>query len=273
MLHVTAHGARIPALGLGTFRLGGEVCRRMVEHALALGYRHIDTARMYGNEAEVGSAIAASPVPRDDIWLTTKIWPSDFRAADLRRAAEDSVRRLGTEPTLLLLHWPSPEVALEETMGELNRIKEDGLAHYIGISNFTTRLIEEAWRLTRAPLIVDQVEYHPYLLQDAVLEAVRAKGMALTAYAPVAQGKVFKDALLQRIGEAHGKTPGQVALRWLLQQDGVCAIPRSSREANVTANFQVFDFELSPDEMGEIRKLGSRSGRLVQAAGVAPEWD
>jgi len=273
MHHVTAHGASIPALGLGTFRLTGEVCSAMVGHALEVGYRHIDTAQMYGNEREVGRALAASPVPRDEIWLTTKIWPDHFAPDDLRRAAEESVQRLGTEPDLLLLHWPSRRVPLAGTIRALNQVRRDRMTRHIGISNFTTRLIEQAWSLTEEPLVADQVEYHPYLDQAAVLEAVRARGMALIAYSPIAQGKVFREPALQRIGQRHGKTPGQVALRWLLQQDGVAAIPRSSRPANVAANFQVFDFELSEPEMGEIGGLGGGSGRLVDPAGVAPDWD
>jgi 2,5-diketo-D-gluconate reductase B len=273
MQHVVAHGARIPKIGLGTFRLEGGVCRRMVAHALEVGYRHLDTARMYGNEREVGAALAASGVPRDEIWLTTKIWPDDFRSGDLRRAAEASARALGTVPDLLLLHWPNRRVPLQETMAALNRTRRDGLTRHIGISNFTTALIEEAWSLTEEPLVVNQVEYHPYIDQRAVVDAVRARGMALIAYSPIAQGKVFRDDLLRRIGERYGKNPGQVALRWLLQQEAVAAIPRSSRAANVEANLEVFDFDLTAEEMDHIGSLGSHSGRLVAPASVAPAWD
>jgi 2,5-diketo-D-gluconate reductase B len=272
MNHVSPAGVRIPALGFGTWRLRGEVATRIVGHALAVGYRHIDTARMYGNEREVGRAIAVSPVPRGDIWLTTKIWPDDFAEGRLQRAAESSVQQLGTEPDLLLLHWPNPRVPLAETVGALNDVVRRGLARHAGISNFNTRMIREACALSEAPLLVDQVEYHPYLAQDAVLAELRRHGMALTAYAPIAHGRVFDDPVLKRIGEEHGKTGGQVALRWLIQQDGVAAIPHSSRHTNVEANFRIFDFELSGAEMAEISALGSRQGRRVDPA-MAPDWD
>ncbi len=273
MLFVEASGVRIPALGLGTFRLEGAVARRMVTYALEIGYRHIDTAQMYGNEAEVGQAIAASTVPRGEIWLTTKIWPDHFRDGELQRAAEESVRRLKTEPDLLLLHWPNPKVPLAETIRALNDARRRGLARHIGISNSPAALIRESVAASEAPLLVDQVEYHPYLSQRAVLAELRAQGMALTAYSPIAQGKVFSDPVLQRIGEQHGKTPGQVTLRWLLQQDGVSAIPRSSREAHAKANFEIFDFSLSDAEMAEISGLARPGGRIISPGGMAPAWD
>ena len=220
-----------------------------------IGYRHIDTAQMYGNEAEVGAAVASSGVPRDEIWLTTKIWPDHFRDGALQRAAETSVRRLGTAPDLLLLHWPNPSVPLAETVRALNDAKRRGLARHIGISNFTVALIQEALARSEEPLIADQVEYQPYLSQAAVLEELRANGMALIAYTPLAHGRVFADPTLARIGARHGKSPGQVTLRWLIQQDGVAAIPRSSREAHAEANLAIFDFALSAAEMAEISAL------------------
>ncbi len=273
MQYVEARGVKIPALGLGTFRLDGRSARRMVGYALEIGYRHIDTAQMYGNEAEVGEAIAASAVPRGEIWLTTKIWPDNFRDGDLQRAAELSVRRLGTEPDLLLLHWPSPDVPRAETMRALADARRRGLSGHVGISNSPAALIRESVAASEAPLLVDQVEYHPYLSQRAVLAELRAQGMALTAYSPVAQGRVFSDPVLQRIGERHGKNPGQVTLRWLLQQDGVSAIPRSSREAHAKANLEIFDFALSDAEMAEISGLHRQGGRLVNPGGLAPAWD
>ena len=273
MIYVEAHGASIPALGFGTFRLEGQAAERMVGTALEIGYRHIDTAQMYGNEAEIGRAIAGSDVARGEIWLTTKIWPDNFRDGALQRAADQGVRRLGTAPDLLLLHWPNPSVPLAETLRALNEVQRQGLTRHIGISNCTTALIRESVALSEAPLIVNQVEYHPYLRQDAVLAELRRHGMALTAYSPVAQGKVFQDATLQRIAERHGKNPGQVTLRWLIQQDGVTAIPRSSREGNARANFAIFDFALSADEMAEIAGLARPDGRLVNPAGFAPDWD
>jgi diketogulonate reductase-like aldo/keto reductase len=273
MLDVETHGVRIPALGLGTFRLEGRVAQHMVSYALEIGYRHIDTAQMYGNEREVGAAIASAAVPREEIWLTTKIWPDNFRDGALQRAAEQSVRRLGTVPDLLLLHWPNPSVPLAETVRALNDAKRRGLARHIGISNFTVALIREARALSEEPLIVDQLEYQPYLSQDAVREELRAHGMALIAYSPLAQGRVFGNPTLGRIAERHGKNPGQVTLRWLLQQDGVAAIPRSSREAHAKANLEIFDFTLSDAEMVEISALAHPGGRRVDPAGMAPRWD
>jgi diketogulonate reductase-like aldo/keto reductase len=245
----------------------------MVGYALDIGYRHIDTAQMYDNEREVGAAIAASAVPRDEIWLTTKIWPDTFRDGALQRAAQESVRRLGTVPDLLLLHWPNPSVPLAETMRALNEAKRRGFARHIGVSNFTVALIQEALALSEEPLIVDQVEYHPYLRQDAVLEELRARDMALIAYSPLAKGRVFGDPTLKRIGARHGKAPGQVALRWLIQQPGVAAIPRSSREANAKANLEIFDFALAEAEMAEIFALAHPGGRQIDPAGMAPRWD
>jgi diketogulonate reductase-like aldo/keto reductase len=273
MHHVEAQGVRIPALGLGTWQLSGDVARRMVGHALGIGYRHIDTAQMYGNEAEVGEAIAGSPVPRDEMWLTTKIWPDNFRAGAFKRAAEESVRRLRTEPDLLLLHWPNPSVPLEETIGALNEVARRGLARHIGISNFNVALIREARALSKAPLVANQVEYQPYLSQAAVLAELRANRMALIAYSPLAKGKIFDDRTLARIGARHGKSPGQVTLRWLVQQEGVCAIPRSSREAHAQANLEIFDFALSEAEMAEISALARPGGRQVDFPGHAPRWD
>jgi 2,5-diketo-D-gluconate reductase B len=273
MIYIEAHGARIPALGFGTFRLDGSTARRMVSHALEIGYRHVDTAQMYGNEAEVGAAIASSGVPRDEIWLTTKIWPDNFRDGALQRAAETSVRRFGTQPDLLLLHWPNPSVPLAETVRALNDAKRRGLARHIGISNFTVALIQEALARSEEPLIADQVEYQPYLSQAAVLEELRANGMALIAYTPLAHGRVFNDPTLARIGVRHGKNPGQVTLRWLIQQEGVAAIPRSSREAHAAANFATFDFALSAAEMAEISALAHAGGRQIDPGSMAPRWD
>jgi 2,5-diketo-D-gluconate reductase B len=274
MIIVEANGARIPALGFGTWRLAGATAQRLVEAALAIGYRHIDTAQMYGNEAEVGAALRASGVPRAEVFLTTKIWPDRFRKGQLERAAEESVRRLGVgRVDLLLLHWPSPTIPLSETIPALNAVRAAGLTSHIGVSNFTTRMIDEAVRLSAAPLVTNQVEYHPFLSQRRVLDACRAYGLSLTAYCPIARGRVFEDTTLRRIGARHGKDPAQVALRWLVQQAGVIAIPRSSKEEHARANFAIFDFELDAQEMAEIHALARPGGRIVSVGGVTPIWD
>jgi 2,5-diketo-D-gluconate reductase B len=273
MIWLTVQDVQIPALGLGTHRLNGAVASRLTSYALDIGYRHIDTVQDYRNEAEIGDAISSSSVPRADIWLTTKVWVNRFRNGDLQRSVDESVRRLRTEPDLLLLHWPNPKVPLRETIRALNDVKRKGLTKHIGVSNFTVALIREALVLTEEPLLLNQVEYHPYLSQRATLEFLRANGMALTAYSPLALGRVFDDTTLRRIGERYGKNGGQVALRWLLQQDGVTAIPRSSREANAQANLNIFDFQLTALEMTEISALASPKGRLADPLHLAPVWD
>jgi 2,5-diketo-D-gluconate reductase B len=270
---VTVGDARIPALGLGTSRLGDGVTRRMVGHALAIGYRHIDTAQSYRNEAAVGEAIARSGVPRGEIWLTTKIGPSRFKAGSLKRALDESLRRLGTEPDLLLLHWPNPTIPLRETIGALGEVKRRGLTRHIGVSNFTVALLREVLALSDEPLLVNQVEYHPYLSQQSVLAGTRAAGMALIAFSPLARGRVPRDPRLGAIGERLGRSAAQVALRWLLQQDGVIAIPRSSREAHAEANLEALDFELTPAEMAAVGAEASPTGRLIDPVWMAPDWD
>jgi 2,5-diketo-D-gluconate reductase B len=273
MHKVACNGAEIPALGFGTWELRGETARRLVEAALGIGYRHVDTAQMYGNEAEVGAAVRASGLGRGELFVTTKVWPDRFRKGDLERSVEESVGRLGFEPDLVLLHWPNPEVPLAETVEALNRAAERGLARHVGVSNFTTAMIDEAARLSARPLVNNQVEYHPFLGQGPVLARCRERGMSLTAYCPLARGRVFKDATLARIGAAHGKGPGQVALRWLVQQEGVVAVPRSSSEAHARTNFELFDFALSDGEMAEIAALGRARERIVDFAGLSPKWD
>ncbi|MEK0084576.1 aldo/keto reductase [Benzoatithermus flavus] len=274
MHKVNGNGAPIPALGFGTWELRDAQARHMVEAALEIGYRHIDTAQMYGNEAEVGAALRASGLKRDELFVTTKIWPDRFRSGDLQRSVVESLEKLQLDAVdLLLLHWPNPDVPLPETMVALNDCAERGWARHIGVSNFTAAMLVEAMRLSSHPLATNQVEYHPFLSQRTVLEACRTNGMALTAYCPLARGRVFEDPTLARIAQRHGKTAGQVALRWLVQQEGVVAIPRSSRVEHARANFQIFDFSLSEPEMVEIAALGKPEGRIVAVGGSVPAWD
>ncbi len=273
MQTVTVQGVRIPTIGLGTSHLRGDVARRMAGYALGIGYRHIDTAQSYGNEEQIGDAIRESSVPRQEIWLTTKVQQDRLRDGDLQDSVEESVRKLRTEPDLLLLHFPNSKVPLQETIGALNDVKCKGLTNHIGVSNFPVALIQQALSLTSAPLIVNQVEYHPYLSQWTVLETLHANEMAMTAYSPLAKGNVFRDMTLQNIGNGYGKNAGQVALRWLIQQQHVTAIPRSSREAHIDANLAVFDFELSSREMEKISAGTSPHGRLVDYVRTGPAWD
>jgi 2,5-diketo-D-gluconate reductase B len=214
MQYVEANGARIPAIGLGTWELRGRTCARLVEQALRLGYRHIDTAQVYENESEVGEGLRASGITRDEVFVTTKVWTTHFAPNDLERSTRESLARLRlAEVDLLLLHWPNPRIPLQETLGALARVKKLGMAKHIGVSNFTVALIEEAVAASPEPLVCDQVEYHPYLNQTKVRQACVENGMALVAYSPVAKGRIKNDKALARIGENYGKTAAQVCLR------------------------------------------------------------
>lgn len=273
MEYKQANGARIPALGFGTFMLTPADARRMVEAALDIGYRHIDTAQMYRNEAEVGAAIAASGIDRGDIFLTTKVWIDRYRAGDLEASADESLKRLATDYVdLLLLHWPNQDVPFEETLNALMRVKTAGRAKYVGISNRNTAQVQQAVEIVGADVLVtNQVEYHVFLSQRKILAQARQFGMLTTAYCPLAQGKVMGNETLAGIGRRHGKNEAQVALRWLLQQDGVITIPRTKNEAHARSNFEVFDFTLDEDETRRIDALQDDL-RLVSPS-FAPEWD
>jgi len=271
---VEAQGARIPLIGLGTWNLRGSTCMRMVEQALRLGYRHVDTAEMYDNEREVGEGLRASGLARDQTFITTKIWPSHFAARELERAVKESLARLQlAEVDLLLLHWPNPQIPLRETLGALCEVKRMGLARHIGVSNFTVALIDEAARLAEEPLVCNQVEVHPFIDQSKVIAACRRRGMATVAYSPVARGGVKSDKLLARIAKAHGKSAAQVSLRFLVQR-GIVVIPRTSRVERLSENLAIFDFVLSEAEMAEIARLARRDGRIVDYAySGSPNWD
>jgi diketogulonate reductase-like aldo/keto reductase len=271
---VRANGATIPLLGLGTWDLRGRTCARMVEAALRLGYRHIDTAEMYDNEREVGEGLHASRLARGDVFVTTKVWPAHFAPRDLERAARDSLSRLRLrEIDLLLLHWPNPQIPLADTLGALCKVKRDGLVRHIGVSNFTVKLLDEAVRLSTEPLICNQIECHPFLDQSKVIAACRRHGMAVVAYSPIARGGARNDKLLTRIGAAHGKTAAQVCLRFLVQQE-IAVIPRTSKEARLSENAAIFDFALSAAEMKEIAGLARRDGRVVDwSYSGRMQWD
>ena len=272
---VEAHGAEVPVLGFGTWELTGDTARRMTGRALEVGYRHLDTARIYENEAEVGAALEASGVERSRVFLTTKVWPDDYPPRDFRGAVRDSLDRLRTDYVdLLLLHWPHFErTSLPATIEELNRARDDGHARHIGICNFNTDLVERAWKATEYPLAVHQAEYHPYLDRTPVLTDARERGMAFTAYSPVAHGEVAGDETLSEIGERHGKSAVQVALRWLVQQEAVNAIPRTANPEHLRENAAIFDFELTGEEMERIGGLARPDGRIISPDGLAPRWD
>jgi len=274
MQAVEAKGARIPLVGLGTWELRGRTCARIVEQALRLGYRHIDTAEMYDNEREVGQGLRAAGLARGEVFVTTKIWPSNFAPLELERAAKSSLARLRqTEVDLLLLHWPNPRIPLAETLGALCKVKRAGFARHIGVSNFTVALIEEAVGLSTEPLVCNQIEMHPFLDQSKVLATCRAHGMAIVAYSPIARGGASHHAVLARIGAQHGKSAAQVSLRYLVQQ-GIAVIPRTGRVERLSENAAIFDFALTDTEMKQIGALARPGGRVVDYSySGSPKWD
>lgn len=273
---VTASGVEIPLLGFGTWQLEAEDARRMVREALRIGYRHIDTAWIYKNEKAVGDgvadAVAEGIVARDEIFVTTKIWVEHFHRDALLRQAEESAISLGLTPDLLLLHWPKPTPSFKETIAALNEAKEQGFTRHIGLSNFPSAQFREAAALSGAPLVTNQVEYHPYLSQKTLIETVRELGSSITAWSPLAQGKIADDAVIGEIARTHGKTNGQVTLRWFIQQ-GVIAIPRTTKVERARESFDIFDFELSADEMARIHALARPDGRLGDWLDEAFHWD
>lgn len=270
----TALGASIPRLGFGTWQLRGEACARLVAEAIAAGYTHIDTAQGYANEEFVGEGIGAAGAPRGGLFVTTKVRPDRMAEGDLERSLEESLRKLRLDRVdLLLLHWPNPEIPLAGTIRALNRVRRAGLARHIGLSNFTRRLLDEAWRLTEEPLVAEQIEYHPFLDQHLMRDALRARRMALIAYSPIALGKVVGDPVIEQIARTHGRTAAQVALRWLMQQDGVVAIPKTSRVERLRENLAIFDFALTDAEMALIDALRGQGLRLINEPQWVPLWD
>ena len=274
MHRIKANGADIPAIGMGTWTLKGDQCAELVTAAIDVGYRHIDTAAMYANEDAVGRGIAGSGIARDDIFVTTKVWWTDIAPGDLERSAEQSLARIGLDHVdLLLIHWPNPRVPVADSIGALNRVRERGLARNIGVSNFTTALLDEALRASDAPLVADQVEYHPMLNQDKVHAACRKAGMAMVSYCPLYRGGALFDRP-EIVGPARrlGKAPAQIVLRWHVQQDGVVAIPRTTRRERLAENLAVFNFELDAAEMDAISALSSANSRICDFE-FSPRWD
>jgi 2,5-diketo-D-gluconate reductase B len=267
---LTVQGVTIPKLGLGTWQITGGDCVVAVRDALELGYDHIDTAPAYGNEEQVGQGLHDSGRNRDEIFLTTKLWRDDLSAVGVHDQLEQSLRDLRTEYVdLLLIHWPDPDVALEETLGAMREAHEAGRVRHLGVANFPSGLLREA--LEHAPLICDQVEYHPYLGQPQVLELARERDLMVTAYSPLAQGEILRDRVIGEIAEAHGRSPAQIVLRWLLDQPNVAAIPKASSREHRAANLEVFDFELSDEERGRI--AGLERGHRTIAPSWSPVWD
>ncbi len=272
MKTIHVNGVSVPALGLGTWQMEGEACRRAVAEGLAMGYRHVDTAQMYGNEAEVGQGIRDSGVPREEIFLTTKVWMDRLHYDDLRASAEESLRKLNVDAVdLLLIHWPNAEVPLAESLRAMQDLQRDGKVKFVGVSNFNVDLLREAVEHNGADIVCNQVEYHPFLSQHAVLDYARRHGLFVTAYCPLAKGRAMDDPTLAEIGRKHGKSGAQVALRWLVQQDDVAAIPKAAKPEHARANLDIFDFELDAEDLERIAELPGRE-RLIDP-GWAPRWD
>ena len=270
---LNAHGAQMPAIGYGTMEFSGRA-PELIAAAIASGYRHIDTARKYGTEQFVGEGIRASGIGRGELWVTTKVTELDAREADFMRSVETSLKTLGLDYVdLLLVHWPQPKVPFAETLGALAKAKRQGLARNTGVSNFTLAMLDEAVHACPEPLVTNQLEYHCYLPQDRMLAALKRHGMILTAYCPVARGKLLDDPVVGEIAKTHGKTPAQICLRWLIQQPGVAAVPRALEERHIADNIDVFDFSLTDEEMRRLSSLRSRRIRIADPPERAPKWD
>ncbi len=273
---VEANGARIPAIGLGTMTLKQQVCIDAIKAALRLGYRHLDTAERYGNEEWVGEGLrqglVASGLKREDVFVTTKVYWDKLAPGDFERSVEESLAKLKLLwVDLLLIHWNNPKVALSDSIGALCAAKRKGQTRHIGVANFTTAMLDEAVKLASEPLVTNQIEVHPFLDQSKVLAACRRHGVSVTAYCPLARGKVLGNETLERIGKAHGKSASQVALRYLAQQ-AIIPIPRTANPDHLAADIAAFDFKLADGEMAEIAALKRPDGRVVNPP-HAPKWD
>lgn len=264
----------MPRVGLGTMRKHGDEARTLVTESLAAGYRHLDTGQYYGNEEEVGQGLHASGVPRDEIWVTTKfLHPKSPAPGELLAAAESSLQRLGVEYVdAMLVHWPNAHVPLAQAMEALGRFRDEGKARAVGLCNVSSTLLREALAVL-PDLEIVQAEYHPYLSQRALRDLVLEHGLVLTAHSPLAVGRVLDDEVIRDVADHHGASPAQVALRWLVQQDRVAAIPGSSLDHphHLAENLEVLEMELTHDEMERISGL-ARGMRVVDPP-HAPDWD
>src|SRR3954470_337297 len=272
MDHLQTQGISLPRLGLGTFRLQGDACRTAVESALALGYRHIDTAEMYGNEEPIGAAIAASGVARGDLHVTTKVWHENLAPDAIRRAVDASLKKLRLDHVdLYLVHWPSRSMKLPAVFETLLKLKQEGRTRAIGVANFTTALLKVVVEEIKAPIACNQIEYHVMLDQTKVMAYMAEKSIPLVAYCPLAQGRAASDETLMAIGRKHGAEPAQVALKWLLDQNGVAAIPKASRQESQQANLDALKLQLDDEDRKLIAAL-PKDKRFVNPA-FAPDWD
>ena len=267
-----AAGVSIPRIGLGTFNVPPDEVATLVRRALEVGYRHIDTAMRYDNEPGVGQGVRDSSLLRDEVFVTTKFPHTLASARDVVDAAWSSIRALDLGYVdLLLMHWPNGEIPVEETVGALAPLVADGAVRALGLSNAPAELVRRA--LTVTPLANVQVEHHPYLPQDTLRELATSEGLTLTAYAPFAEGRVFADPVLTAIGAKHGKSAGQVTLRWLLGKPRTVVIPKTARPERLAANLDVLDFDLDPDDMRRIDALGATRQRFFDPPWQSYAWD
>jgi 2,5-diketo-D-gluconate reductase B len=274
MHSVHSHGAEIPALGFGTYGMTDEQLLKILPAAISAGFYHIDTAQLYQNESGVGEAWRGSGVARNQLFITTKVWVANFRPESFVPSVNDSLRRLRTDYIdLLLLHWPSEEVPLKAQIDSLNTLVDQGKTRYIGVSNYNTALLESAARASRYPLVTHQFEYHPFLNQRRVIHTTRGLGMTITAYCPMAIGRVFTEPVLLDIAKQHRRSVAQVVLRWVIQQPGMIALSRTTNPSRLAENVGVFDFELHASDMERIHALAQPNSRIVNPAGLAPRWD
>lgn len=273
MQTVTSHGANIPALGFGVFRMSDAEVERVIPAALEAGFRHFDTAQIYQNEAALGRALAAAGARRDDLFLTTKVWVDKYSPAKFSASVDESLGKLGVDQVdLLLLHWPGDSVPVAAQIEMLDAVKAAGKTRFVGVSNQNIAQMRESVALSSAPIVTNQVELHPYLPQAALAAAARDAGVAVTAYYSMADGAVPKDRLLQQIGAKYGKSAAQVGLRWLVQQ-GHIALSKTANPARVAENIAIFNFTLDEADMTAIASLARPNGRLVSPPGLAPVWD
>jgi 2,5-diketo-D-gluconate reductase B len=267
-------GAKIPVLGFGTYGMTGPRLQNILVAALQRGFRHIDTAQMYQNEADVGAAIRASGIPRDAIFVTTKVWVDNYIRQRFMASVDESLRRLQSDHIdLLLVHWPRGGAPLEDQIEGLNRAVDSGKVRYIGVSNYNVAMMRAAAALSTRPLVTNQVEYHPFLDQTAVLQQVASGASSLMAYCGMAVGRVLETQLLKDIGARHGRSVAQIVLRWLIQQPNVVALSRTAKIERLPQNTDIFDFALSDDDMVSIGTLKSPGSRIVNPSHLAPAWN
>lgn len=272
MLYVTAQGATLPALGFGLFRMSDAEVEAVIPAAIETGFRHFDTAQIYGNEAALGLALQKAGVARDALFLTTKVWTSNYTAKDFAASVDASLEKLRVDQVdLLLAHWPGDTVPVAQQVAWLNEVQAMGKTRHIGVSNYNRSQMAAAVAASATPIVTNQVEMHPYLDQSALSGEARRLGSSLTAYYAMANGALPQEPLLREIGARHGKTAAQVGLRWLLQQ-GVVALTKTARPERVAENFALFDFTLTAAELSAIAQLARPDGRLVNPAGLAPDW-